>query len=190
MDANTIYQQVERLSELLRVDLRQVGVKQNLQPVQIEVLHYLSICNRYSDTPMAVTEYLGQTKGTVSQTIKVLENKALLIKQPDKKDKRLTHLKLTSKGRQVLEQCVPSPAFEQTCESFTALKQVAIAEALKQLTDAVMANSPMKSYGICHECRYIKQEAEFCQLLNKTLATADLEKICRLFEKDKTANDI
>ena len=63
------------------------------------VLHYLSVCNRYSDTPMAVTEYLGQTKGTVSQTLKVLEKKALLFKEPDKDDKRVMHLKLTEQGQ-------------------------------------------------------------------------------------------
>ena len=80
MKTNQIYDYVERLSELLRVDARQKGAEHGLLPVQLEVLHYLSICNQYSDTPMAVTEYLGQTKGTVSQTLKVLENKALLVK--------------------------------------------------------------------------------------------------------------
>ena len=76
MNTNPIFYTVERLSELLKVDSRQAGVEQGLQPVQVEVLHYLSICNKYSDTPMAVTEYLGLTKGTVSQTLKVLESAA------------------------------------------------------------------------------------------------------------------
>jgi len=191
MDTNTIYRYVERLSELLRVDLRQAGARQNLQPVQIEVLHYLSMCNRYSDTPMSVTEYLGQTKGTVSQTIKVLESKALLKKQLDENDKRLMHLAITAKGRRVLEQCVPSPVFEQTCESFTALKQVAIAEALKQLMDAVQKNSQMKSFGVCHECRHIQQsEQPYCQLLEQPLTESDIEKICRMFKKDEKVDDI
>jgi len=191
MDTNTIYRQVERLSELLRVDLRLAGSSQNLQPVQIEVLHYLSMCNRYSDTPMSVTEYLGQTKGTVSQTIKVLESKALIKKQVDEKDKRLLHLLITNKGRRVLEHCIPSPVFEQTCESFTALKQVAIAEALKQLLDAVQENSQMKSFGVCHECCHcVKSERLYCQFLEQPLTESDSEKICRLFKKDEAAGDL
>jgi len=191
MNTHTIYQYVERLSELLRVDLRLAGSSQNLQPVQIEVLHYLSMCNRYSDTPMSVTEYLGQTKGSVSQTIKVLESKALIRKQIDKKDKRLLHLLVTNKGRRVLERCIPSPVFEQTCESFTALKQVAIAEALKQLVDAVQQTSQMKNFGVCHECSHILQtDQPYCQLLEQPLTESDAEKICRLFKKDEAANDI
>ena len=86
MNTNHIYDYVERLSELLKIDSRQAGAEHGIQPVQLEVLHYLSICNRYSDTPMAVTEYLGQTKGTVSQTLKVLEKKSLLTKRFDKGD--------------------------------------------------------------------------------------------------------
>ena len=66
VNSNLIYDYVERLSELLRVDARRAGAAHGLLPVQLEALHYLSICNCYSDTPMAVTEYLGQTKGTVS----------------------------------------------------------------------------------------------------------------------------
>jgi DNA-binding MarR family transcriptional regulator len=62
---------------VLKVRGCQAGAAHGLQPVQLEVLNYLSSCNRYSDTPMAVTEYLGQTKGTVSQTIKTLEKKRI-----------------------------------------------------------------------------------------------------------------
>ena len=108
MKTNQIYDYVERLSELLRVDARQKGAEHGLLPVQLEVLHYLSICNQYSDTPMAVTEYLGQTKGTVSQTLKVLENKALLVKVSDEKDKRTTHLSLSPKGRRLVNEIIPT----------------------------------------------------------------------------------
>ena len=68
---------IERLANVLRQEVRAEGQSLGLQPVQQEALYYLSICNRYSDTTLAVTEYLGLTKGTVSQSLKVLENKTL-----------------------------------------------------------------------------------------------------------------
>jgi DNA-binding MarR family transcriptional regulator len=83
VESKLTYDYVERLSELLRIDSRQAGADHGLQPVQLEALHYLSICNRYSDTPAAVTESLGQTKGTVSKTLRVLKRKGLLSKQLD-----------------------------------------------------------------------------------------------------------
>lgn len=48
---------------------------------------------------MAVTEYLGQTKGTVSQALKVLENKKYIPKHSDTDDKRITHLKVTNSSQ-------------------------------------------------------------------------------------------
>ena len=72
MDTQLPQQTLERLASLLRSERRNRLLKHGLQPIQFEVLYYLSICNRYSDTPMGVTDYLGQTKGTVSQTLKVL----------------------------------------------------------------------------------------------------------------------
>ena len=69
-----------------------------LQPVQFDALQYLMQCNHYSDTPMAVTEFLGQTKGTVSQTLNVLVRKGFIAKTMDQEDKRVVHLSVTSKG--------------------------------------------------------------------------------------------
>ena len=74
MKTEQIYEYLERIANLLRTDTRKLGVGKGLQPVQMEALHYLSCCNRYSNTPVAVSDYLGLTKGTVSQTLGVLEN--------------------------------------------------------------------------------------------------------------------
>ena len=76
---------LERLNNLLRMEMRAFGLSYGLLPVQIEALTYLTRCNRYSDTPQAVTEYLGLTKGTVSQSLKVLEQKGFFGKFRTKK---------------------------------------------------------------------------------------------------------
>ncbi|TQV88117.1 MarR family winged helix-turn-helix transcriptional regulator [Aliikangiella coralliicola] len=185
MNSNPIYNYVERLSELLRVDSRQAGALHGLQPVQLEALHYLSICNRYSDTPMAVTEYLGQTKGTVSQTLKVLERKSLLTKQPDENDKRLSHLKITAKGKQLLQQLVPTPMFNKACESLDKKDQAKIVSALNQLLATLLKTNGMKSFGVCHSCRFNSRKENgdyFCDLLKQPLSVDETELICREHE--------
>lgn len=82
-----VHDLIERLGNLVRADVRAVCHASGVRPVQLEALHYLTQCNRYSDTPQAVAEYLGLTKGTVSQTLKVLEEKGLLKKRSDPGDK-------------------------------------------------------------------------------------------------------
>ncbi len=185
MNSNLIYDYVERLSELLRVDARQAGAAHGLLPVQLEALHYLSICNRYSDTPMAVTEYLGQTKGTVSQTLKVLEKKALISKNPDKNDKRVAHLKVSAKGKWLLSQSIPTPMFIKACEDLSADAQSQIEASLSQLLTAVLQANSLKSFGVCRSCRYnSKTEAGgfFCNLVQQPLSGNDVQLICREHE--------
>ena len=55
---------IERLGRLTTTEAHAEG----LLPVQWEVLRYLDRANRYSRTAVALTAYLGITKGTVSQT--------------------------------------------------------------------------------------------------------------------------
>ena len=185
MTSNQIYNYVERLGELLRVDSRQAGTEYGLQPVQIEVLHYLSICNRYSDTPMAVTEYLGLTKGTVSQTLKVLENKGLLSKQLDKSDKRISHLKLSTKGKKLLNKIIPTTMFVSACEVLPNKTQSEIASSLKQLLITLIQVNNLKTFGVCSSCRYNSKTEDggyFCRLVEQPLSVDDIELICREHE--------
>ncbi len=185
MNTNNIYNYVERLSELLRVDSRQAGAGHGLQPVQLEALHYLSICNRYSDTPMAVTEYLGQTKGTVSQTLKVLEKKELLCKHLDKNDKRVYHLKVTSKGKRLINKTIPTTMFVNACDLLSDKKRLEIEHSLKQLLIAVLQANNMKTFGVCKSCRYnsrIKDGGYFCNFVLQPLTEGDVQLICKEHE--------
>ena len=187
MESKRLYDYVERLGELLRIDLRQSGIEHGLQPVQLEVLHYLSVCNRYSDTAMAVTEYLGQTKGTVSQTIKVLEQKGLVLRCVDDEDKRVSHLGLTAKGRQLLVQLVPPPMLMAACDNFSQKTREQISNALDQLVTALLQGNGMKSFGVCHTCRYNRRTEEggyYCNLVEQPLSVGDVQLICREHETE------
>lgn len=178
------YQLVERLAELLRSDSRAVGSEFGLQPIQLEALHYLSLCNKYSDTPLAIADYLGQTKGSVSQTLKVLENKGFLVKFVDINDKRIQHLKLTSEGHKVLEKAIPSPLFGKLSEQLEQTEINEINQTLKYLITQLLKATPRKSFGLCSECRYhLKHNnGSFCGLLNEPLDLIDGTKICKEHE--------
>jgi len=189
MNTNHIYDYVERLSELLRIDSRHAGAQYGIQPVQLEALHYLSICNRYSDTPMAVTEYLGQTKGTVSQTLKVLEKKGLLSKLSDKNDKRIYHLKVSNRGKRLLNKTIPTTMFVNACDALSEKKQSEITASLKQLLVALLQANNMKTFGVCRSCRYNSKTEDgnyFCNLVQEPLTDDDIHLICKEHENKKT----
>ena len=182
MHANKIHSYLERLSNLLRSEMRRTGVEAGLQPVQIDALNYLATCNRYSDTPMGVTEYLGQTKGTVSQTLKVLERKGLLKRKLDKDDKRVTHLKVTPAGRRLLKRIVPAANFVEGCELLETKTQRQIEQSLATLLRSVQMAGGSKTFGVCHTCRFNRDEGNgsyYCELVEAKLSEADVQLICR-----------
>jgi DNA-binding MarR family transcriptional regulator len=182
MKTNQIYDYIERLGNLLRTDSRRGGTEHGLQPVQLEALHYLSVCNRYSDTPMATTEYLGQTKGTVSQTLKVLEKKGFLNKMADDIDKRVVHLKVTRAGDKLLQKFIPSRQFKEACQQLSEESQTQIVSCLKELLQTTQRTNGMKTFGVCHTCRYNQKKKNnryFCNLTQEPLTITEIQLICR-----------
>lgn len=61
---------------------------------------------------MGVTEYLGQTKESVSQTLKVFEKKALIVKSDDENDRRAAHMTVAQKGQALINKVLPSPSLQ------------------------------------------------------------------------------
>ncbi len=181
MSAEKIQSYIERIGNLLRNELRSVGGDYGLQPVQIEALHYLSICNRYSNTPMGVTEYLGQTKGTISQSLSVLERKGFLVKKADANDKRVTRLHVSASGKTLLQRAIPAAQLTNTCNQLSSDAQAEISAALLQLLRALQRSNALQSFGVCHTCRYheVVVGGYRCGLTKESLQAAETQLICR-----------
>ena len=174
----------ERLNNLLRMEVRSFGLKYGLQPIQIEALTYLTRCNRYSDTPQAVTEYLGLTKGTVSQSLKVLEQKGLLRKQQDTEDKRITHLAVTAKGRKLIEQAFPAKSLDAALAKTSSLQGQKLEETLRSLLHEMQQQHGRKTFAACHTCRFNEhhEKGYVCGLTKEALSGRDIQLICREHE--------
>lgn len=171
---------LERLCNLLRAEARAVGSAHGLLPVQLAALRYLSQCNRYSNTVLGLSEFLGQTKGTVSQSVKVLERRGLVRKDGDPSDRRVVHLEVTPAGHSVLEQLVEGPlaaAIQQLGEAHHRELAGGLAEVLRVAQQA----NDRKSFGVCRTCRYNEplERGARCALTGEYLSGGDVEAICR-----------
>ncbi|MEM6996222.1 MAG: helix-turn-helix domain-containing protein, partial [Myxococcota bacterium] len=139
----------ERLSSLFRADLRQVASDHGLKLVQLEALVFLSMANRYSDSPAALTEYFGLTKGTVSQTLKVLERDGLIDKHPDEHDGRVQHCRVRKAGERIVAKAFPAPLFADVPPK----EDAALARALEALLRRLQHDNGLRTFGPCHSCR-------------------------------------
>jgi len=182
METLTTQYLIERLANLLRNESRNLLSAFGLQPVQLDALRYLARCNRYSDTPMAVADYLGQTKGTVSQSLKVLEKNGLIQKCVDHKDKRVTHMSVTDAGRALLQRHSVSTLLGEETPGLGEQQIVQLNRLLKQLLSAIQAANQFKTFGQCASCSHHRHLADGqyqCGLTQETLRAEEIELVCR-----------
>ena len=185
MKTEPIYQYLERMANLLRTDTRRSMVEKGLQPVQLEALHYLSQCNRYSNTPAAVADFLGLTKGTVSQTLGLLENVGMIEKLPDSKDRRVVHLQVTPRGKKLVAETLPPKSLQTALEQMPESEQDSILMALDKLLRAMQMTNGLRTFGVCQTCRHHRIEAgdqHRCGLTGEALQGEAITQICREHE--------
>lgn len=170
----------ERLGNLAEARLKALGAPHGLQTVHMRVLLYLAAANRYSNTPLAVGEYLGLTKGTVSQSLILLEAKGFLSRIADARDRRVVRLALTVAGQAVVEEA----------ENLGRLRAAAhvpagLQEGLTGLLRHLQILEGRRSFGQCRTCRHHLAEGPDlwrCGLTGEPLSRADGARICREHE--------
>jgi DNA-binding MarR family transcriptional regulator len=170
-------QLIERLGRLMRAGDHATG----LNPAQAEALRYLARANRFSRTPAALAEYLGSTRGTVSQTLMSLEAKGLIERQPNARDGRSVVFALTKAGSDFL---IASPARGLAMAIDQAGIAPDLAEHLEAGLRALITSSGGRAFGACHTCHHFRRDhhsgaiPHHCALLDEALSETDQALIC------------
>ncbi|HWM83867.1 MAG TPA: MarR family transcriptional regulator [Pseudolabrys sp.] len=176
--AATLAELIDRLGRLVRAESHAGG----LNPAQWEALRYLTRCNRFSNTPGAVAQYLNATKGTVSQTLNALERKNLLVRKPDPASKRVVRLALTAEG-QALARHDPAAELKRAAAALPAPQQDATAGGLAAILGHLQQSRGGRPFGVCRTCRHFRGTApdgapHWCALLHEPLDEPDSLAIC------------
>jgi DNA-binding MarR family transcriptional regulator len=179
IDPEQLRAQLERLSRLIR----QQGFHDGLNPVQWEALRYVARANRFSSSPGALAQYLGATKGTISQTILSLEKKGFLEKLASPRDRRVVVLALSPKGRELLARD-PLSSLGSAISALSPKTARRFARGIDEiLADQVKAQNEVE-FGGCATCRHWRDRSgedlnSHCMLLKVELAKDDLAKLCQ-----------
>lgn len=178
---NTLPLLLERLSTLINQTVRDDAARHSLLPIHLLVLSYLGRANRYSDLPIAIAEYFGLTRGTVSQTITVLERRGLLTKVADACHGRRVHLQLTPQATQLMQDTWIQRLDKalQTGPTDTQATEQALRGVLTQLQRL----NHQRPFGVCHQCAHFqagnKASPAHCGLTGEPLSGDQSKRICR-----------
>jgi DNA-binding MarR family transcriptional regulator len=170
---------IDRLERLARSGESALG----LNPAQWEALRYLERANRFSRTPAALADYLGSTRGTVSQTLIALENKGFVRREPSERDKRSIDLSLTKRGERTLKD---DPLRALARDIGAAGPDISgFIEVLRGTLRKAIARNGSRPFGACYSCTHFRPDARagsdaphHCALLDQKLSARDSEQIC------------
>ncbi len=179
----SVFELIDMMATVIRSEERKKCTELKLQMTHFQVLEYLSTCNKYSDTPAAIANYFGMTRGTVSQTLILLEKKALIKKTQDINDKRVYHIQLLPAGLNLYQKAKPSALFNKACEILDQDSSITGQDEeifIQTLTALQKANNSY-SFGVCKTCHNFSKKASdfYCKLTQETLSKEDSEKICQ-----------
>ncbi|MGL5011938.1 MAG: MarR family winged helix-turn-helix transcriptional regulator, partial [Paracoccaceae bacterium] len=148
-----------------------------LNPTQRAALGYLGRANRFSRAPSHVAAYLGATRGTVSQTLHVLERKGLVTAVQSATDKRTISYSLTAAGQADLARDV---AFNAAIAALGPEDVQSLQVGLARLLRAVLAQNGGRSFGLCRTCRHHRADGagRFCALLKVALTEGEADALC------------
>lgn len=175
---------LERLNSLYNSQVRQAVSAEGIQSVHFEILQYLTMCNDYSNTAQALVEYLGQTKGSISQSLTLMQKSEQIERRACSKDKRVSKLHITKRGRAVYNRVRDRLALHNTVNSSAI-------DAIKSLLGEWQGQTGRPSFGQCKSCRYNQQRDNgefFCGLTKDDLSNLDILKICREHEFSSATN--
>lgn len=170
---------VSLLSRIGRI-INSESYAHGLKPVHWSALRFLVRANRFSRTPTGLTAWLGQTKGTVSQTIAVLERKGLISRGSKADDRRVVRLELTDAAQALLASDTDTVATTMI-DALPKCDVIELERLLTTMLRAHVADRGNRTMGICAACRYFEPGAaghHHCALLDVSLDDADAASIC------------
>ncbi|MEP3347386.1 MAG: MarR family transcriptional regulator [Litoreibacter sp.] len=164
------------INRLARLDVARTWTG-DVNPAQRAALEYLRDANQFSRTPSHVAEYLGTTRGTMSQTLKALLRKEYVREERSASDRRSISYTLTEHGAAIVtDENILAGAFGSLSPTEVATLETVLSGGLKK----ILEQNGSRSFGLCYSCNFhtINNEHPYCKLLSLPLTEVESEKIC------------
>lgn len=174
---------LERIAQAFRVLLWQESKDHGLTPIQIQVIIFLLHHSEEKRKISYLADEFNMTKATISETVKTLEQKNLIIKTYEPHDTRSYIINLTPKGEDFAN--ITSLFSKEIRTPIDTLHQEDKENLLINLLNIIRHLNKSEVITIqrmCMTCTYYQSSDDgqnhFCKLLNQNLHIADLRIDC------------
>jgi len=172
---------LERLSEAFRVALWDEAKQLGISPIQIQLLIFI----RHHRPDQCKVSYLARefnlTKPTVSDAVRVLENKTLVVKTGEPGDGRSYSLALTNAGRTIADRTAHfATAFRDALVPVGTAEKETLYLGLVGMIQQLNRQGLISQQRMCLTCQfYAEVNGEpYCNLLQQSLTDGRLRLDC------------
>jgi DNA-binding MarR family transcriptional regulator len=172
---------IEKLSSVFRGLIWEETKNTGLSPIQLQILIFL----KYHSENLATVSYLAKefnvTKPTISDAIKVLEQKKIIKKTSSKNDTRSYLIQLTALGKKMVVQSENfSQPFSKIIETLNTKDKIQFWSTITQLIAQLNTIGLISVQRICYTCKFYEQKKNhsFCHLLMSDLKNIDIRIDC------------
>ncbi len=172
---------LERISEVFKVLLWEKAKLVGLSPIQIQILIFIAYHKETLCNVSHLAKEFNVSKPTISDAIKVLVKKELLIKDFTSSDSRSYSIRLSSLGEKIVEETndFDNPLKTQV-DSFNQNELEGVFKTLSELIYKLNKVGILTVQRTCLSCKYYQKDytTHYCKLLEKELMSQDIRIDC------------
>lgn len=171
---------LERLAQVFRILIWEKAKHHGLSPIQIQLLIFI----KHHSPELATVSYLAQefnlTKPTISDAIKVLEEKKIIRKTSNTADTRSSFIQLTPLGHTIVKEAETFTGPISKVLSSNSKSKAVLWESIYELILELNKSQVITVQRTCHSCRHFttKGKQPFCSLLSQSLRVQDIRIDC------------
>ncbi|WP_422083721.1 MarR family winged helix-turn-helix transcriptional regulator [Ulvibacterium sp.] len=172
---------LERVSEAFKVLLWQKGKENALTPIQLQILLFVHFHLPEKCKVNYLAKEFNVTKATISESIRLLLKKNLILKETDPSDTRSFFIYLTEKGKTTVQRTSSfAHPIEKPIHSFSEEQKRILFQSLLELIEKLNKAGIVNVQRMCTSCRFYESgsENDYCRLLEKRLYQKDLRIDC------------
>lgn len=184
--SSKIVASLERISQAFKLLLWDKAKQFGLSPIQIQILIFVANHkNQWNNVSYLANEF-NVTKPTVSDAVRVLHKKNLILKDHSSSDNRSYSIVLSEAGKAIVADTEDfSSPLISLMETFPKEEQQGFYRVLAKLIHGLHRNQILTVQRSCLSCKFYGNHAggHYCNLLETLLEEQDIRLDCSEFEK-------
>lgn len=177
---------LERVSEVFKTLLWEKAKMVGLSPIQIQILVFIAFHKEMLCNVSHLAKEFNVTKPTISDAVKTLDKKGLIVKMYSSTDNRSYSMQLSPKGTTIVSQVHDfANPLKLPLDGLSQSDAQQLFVTLSELIFKLNKSGVLTVQRTCFGCRfYQKQEtSDYCNLLEKELLSKDIRLDCPEFEE-------